>query len=169
MAFCICAKNGRTSLKNRRYTVGEMDCWSCSTLEKSGWIVATNDAVRVIGIDTSAPERVVVPSSCLADTSPTPNKPIRGWGRAPAALAERPLSVPAYTTSLWSDWPSSNAHTWRSSVFCTNRTNWIGQLARPSPRITPNGMRIVTVKPPGRSFPTLCHFGAYAAFSLECW
>ncbi len=87
-------KNGRTSLYDRWYAVGEIVCWSTSTFEKSGWIVPYTDDVAVTGIEKSPPIRDVVKPERSEPAPPRPYSATRGLGRVASALVI-PLIAPA--------------------------------------------------------------------------
>ena len=87
-------KNGRTSLNERWYAVGEMVCWSISTFEKSGWIVPYTDDVAVTGTEKSPPMRDVVSPELLEPNAPKPYSATRGFGRD-ATAGDIPFIAPA--------------------------------------------------------------------------
>src|SRR5450755_1416008 len=92
-------KNGRTSWNWRANAVGEIVCWSSSTLEKSGWKVATSDAVGVTGSARSTPVRDVEPPALAEPACPSAYTAMRGLVRAAPVTLTGLRTSPAERTS----------------------------------------------------------------------
>src|SRR5450755_4414054 len=87
--FESCVKNGRSSANERWNSIGEIVCWSASTFEKSGWIVATSDAVRVIGTAMSAPVWTPFPPPKADAADPSEYSATRDFGHGACTCAAR--------------------------------------------------------------------------------